>query len=230
MLRYALLRIFGAIPTLLVVIALAFLMVHAAPGGPFDADRVLSPEIEKNIARAYKLDESLPQQFVRYLDGLLHGDLGPSYRYRDYSVSELIGNALPVTLELGLLAMLLAVIAGIAAGLTAALSKNSYVDRLVTGIAMTGISVPVFVVAPVMVLVFAVYLQWLPSSGRLSHDAGLETITNFVLIDSIITGNSYAFVDGVKHLIMPVIALATIPMAIIARMTRSSMLDVLQES
>ena len=111
---------------MLLVIALAFLMVHAAPGGPFDAERVLPPEIEENIARAYNLDESLPQQFLRYLDGLVHGDLGPSYRYRDYNVSELIGNALPVTVQLGVLAMLLAVSVGIAAGLTAALSKNSY--------------------------------------------------------------------------------------------------------
>jgi oligopeptide transport system permease protein len=163
-LRYASLRIFGAIPTLLLVIALAFLMVHAAPGGPFDAERVLSPEIEANIARAYRLDESLPQQFFRYLSGLVRGDLGPSYRYRDYSVSDLIGNALPVTVQLGMLAMSLAIVVGVAAGLTAALGKNSYVDRLVTGIAMTGISVPIFVVAPLMVLVFAVYLDWLPAS------------------------------------------------------------------
>ena len=129
MLRYALLRIIGAIPTLLLVIALAFLMVHAAPGGPFDAQRVLPPEIEENIARAYNLDESLPQQFFRYLGGLVRGDLGPSYRYRDYTVAELIGNALPLSMQLGVLAMLLAIVAGVAAGLTAALSKNSFVDQ-----------------------------------------------------------------------------------------------------
>ena len=92
-------------------------------------------------------DESLPQQFFRYLGGLVRGDLGPSYLYRDYTVAELIGNAPPLSMQLGVLAMLLAIVAGIAAGLTAALSKNSFVDRLVTGIAMTGISVPVFVVA-----------------------------------------------------------------------------------
>jgi oligopeptide transport system permease protein len=200
-LRYALLRIFGAIPTLLLVIALAFLMVHAAPGGPFDAERVLPPEIEANVARAYHLDESLPQQFIRYLSGLVHGDLGPSYRYRDYSVADLIGRALPVTVQLGLLAMSLALIAGIAAGLTAALSKNSYVDRFVTGIAMTGISVPVFVVAPVLVLIFAVYLNWLPASW---------------------TGGS-----GVSRLVLPVMALALPQIAYIARLTRGSMIAVL---
>jgi oligopeptide transport system permease protein len=162
---------------------------------------VLSPEIEANIARAYKLDETLPQQFVRYLKGLLRGDLGPSYRYRDYSVSELIRNALPLTVQLGLLAILLAIIAGIAAGLTAALSKNSYLDRLVTGIAMTGISVPVFVVAPLMVLVFAVYLQWLPASW---------------------TGSG-----GISRLVLPVVALALPQIAYIARLTRASMIGVL---
>ncbi len=201
MLRYALLRIFGAIPTLLLVIAIAFLMVHAAPGGPFDNDRVLPPEIEANIARAYHLDESLPQQFARYVSGLFRGDLGPSYRYRDYSVSDLIGGALPVTVQLGMLAMALALVAGIAAGLTAALRKNSLVDRLVTGIAMTGISVPVFVVAPLMVLIFAVYLDWLPASW---------------------TGGG-----TVSRLILPVLALALPQIAYIARLTRASMIDVL---
>ena len=201
MLRYALLRIFGAIPTLVAVIALAFLMVRAAPGGPFDAARVLPPEIEQNIARAYHLDEPLPLQFVRYVDGLLHGDLGPSYRYRDQNVSTLIGNALPVSMQVGILAMLLALVAGIAAGITAALRKNTAIDRCVTGIAMSGISVPVFVVAPLMVLVFAVYLNWLPASW---------------------TGGT-----GLTRLIMPVVALALPQIAYIARLTRASMIDVL---
>ena len=201
MLRYALLRILGAIPTLLLVIALAFLMVHAAPGGPFDAERVLPPDVEANIARAYHLDESLPQQFYRYVRGLLHGDLGPSYRYRDRPVAELIGDALPVSAQLGVLAMLLAIVTGVAAGLTAALGKNSFVDRLVTGIAMTGISVPVFVVAPVMILVFAVYLNWLPASW---------------------SGGS-----GISRLILPVVALALPQIAYIARLTRGSMISVL---
>ena len=201
MLRYALLRILGAIPTLLLVILVAFLMVRAAPGGPFDAERVLSPEIEANIERAYRLDESLPRQFARYLGGLLRGDLGPSYRYRDYTVSELIGNALPVTVQLGMLAMSLAVVTGVAAGLVAALRKNSFLDRFVTGLAMTGISVPVFVVAPLMVLLFAVYLEWLPASW---------------------TGGGV-----LSRLVLPVVALALPQIAYIARLTRASMIDAL---
>ncbi|MDH3439272.1 MAG: oligopeptide transporter permease, partial [Gammaproteobacteria bacterium] len=140
MLRYALMRIIGAIPTLLLVIAIAFMMVHAAPGGPFDSERALPPEIEANIERTYHLDESLPQQFVRYVGGLWRGDFGPSYRFRDYTVGELIRGALPLSMWLGSIAMLLAVALGVSAGLFAALNRNTVVDRLITGVAMIGIS------------------------------------------------------------------------------------------
>ena len=201
MLRYALLRILGAIPTLLLVIAIAFLMVHAAPGGPFDDQRALPPDIERNIEAAYHLDEPLPQQFWRYLKGVLRGDLGPSFRYRDYTVAELIGESLPLSMRLGALAMILALVVGIAAGLVAALKKNTILDRLVTGIAMIGISVPVFVIAPLMVLTFAVVLNWLPASW---------------------TGGS-----GAGRLVMPVIALALPQIAYIARLTRASMINVM---
>ncbi len=201
MLRFALLRFLSAIPTLLLVIVLAFLMVHAAPGGPFDAERALPPEIEANIAKAYHLDEPLPQQFTRYLKGLLKGDLGPSYRYRDYTVSELIGNAIPVSLKLGVLAMALAVVVGIAAGTLSALRQNSAVDRLTMAFAMSGISIPVFVVAPLLILFFAVQLQWLPASW---------------------SGSSSGW-----RFLLPVVALALPQVAYIARLTRASMIDVL---
>ena len=202
MLRYALLRIFGAIPTLFLVVALAFLMVHAAPGGPFDAERRLPAEIEANVARAYHLDESLPEQFVRYVEGLSQGDFGPSYRYRDYTVAELIGGALPISIRLGLLAMALALVVGITAGLAAALRSNSALDRLITGLSMTGISVPIFVIAPLMVLVFAVYLRWLPAS--------------------------WAGGDGAARFVLPVIALALPQIAYIARLTRGNLIAVLK--
>ena len=201
MLRYALMRILGAIPTLLLVVAIAFLMVHAAPGGPFDSARALPPEIEENVRRAYNLDESLPQQFIRYVDGLWRGDLGPSYRYRDYTVAELISAALPLSMRLGAIAMLLAIVAGVSAGLVAALTKNRLIDRLVSGVAMIGISVPIFVIAPLMVLVFAVALGWLPASW---------------------TGGS-----GPARLLMPVVALALPQIAYIARLTRASMINVM---
>jgi oligopeptide transport system permease protein len=201
MLRFALLRLLWAIPTLLLVIVLAFLMVHAAPGGPFDAERALPPEIEANIARAYHLDEPLPQQFVRYLGGILRGDFGPSYRYRDYSVSELIGRAIPVSMKLGVLAMALAVLVGVSFGTLAALRQNSVLDRLTMGLAMTGISIPVFVIAPLFILFFAVKLQWLPASW---------------------SGSTSAW-----RFLLPVIALALPQIAYIARLTRASMIEVL---
>lgn len=201
MLRYTLLRVLGAIPTLLLVIVLAFLMVHAAPGGPFDDERALPADVEANIARAYHLDEPLPKQFIRYLSGLVQGDLGPSYRYRDYTVSELIGAAFPLSLQLGALAMALAVGVGVGAGTVAALKQDTYLDRLVMAGSMTGISIPVFVFAPVLVLLLAVKLQWLP--------AGWSSTT------------------GASRLVLPVITLALPQIAYIARLTRASMIDVL---
>ena len=131
MLRYTLLRLLGAIPTLLLVITLAFLMVHAAPGGPFDDERVLPADVAANIQAAYHLDEPLPRQFGRYLSGLIHGDLGPSYRYRDYTVAELIGSGFPVSLRIGVLAILLALLLGLSAGTVAALRRGSMLDRIV---------------------------------------------------------------------------------------------------
>ncbi len=201
MLRFTLLRFLWAIPTLLLVIVLAFLMVHAAPGGPFDAERSLPPDIEANIAKAYHLDEPLEQQFTRYLKGLLKGDFGPSYRYRDYTVAELIGAAIPVSLKLGVLAMALAVVIGTGAGTVAALRRNSLLDRLIMAFAMSGISIPVFVIAPLLILFFAVQLQWLPASW-----SGSTSGWRFLL---------------------PVIALALPQIAYIARLTRASMIDVL---
>ena len=201
MLRYTLFRIFGAIPTLLLVIALAFLMVHAAPGGPFDDERVLPADVEANIAAAYHLDDPLPKQFVRYLGGLVQGDLGPSYRYRDYTVAELIGSAFPLSLKLGAMAMALALIIGVIAGTEAALRQGTRIDRIVMGFSMTGISIPVFVIAPVLVLLFAVKLQWLPAG--------------------------WSGASGTGRYVLPVITLALPQIAYIARLTRASMIDVL---
>lgn len=201
MLRYACLRILGAIPTLLLVIAVAFLMVHAAPGGPFDSERALPPDVERNIENAYHLNEPLPAQFVRYLAGVVRGDFGPSFRYRDYTVSEIIGQAFPLSMRLGAMAMLLALLVGVSAGMFAALHKNSMPDRLISAVAMLGISVPIFVIAPLMVLVFAVSLDWLPAS--------------------------YAGSAGADRLIMPIIALALPQIAYIARLTRASMIEVM---
>ncbi len=200
MLRFALKRVLGAIPTLLVLIALAFFLIKAAPGGPFDTDRRLPPEIEANLQAAYNLDEPLYRQFGLYLGGLLKGDFGPSFQYRDYTVTELIAAGFPVSLRLGGLAMLLAFVVGVAVGTVAALKQNAFTDHAAMAAAMTGISIPNFVMAPLLVLVFAVTLKWLPAGG-------LGDWRNFVL---------------------PVVALALPQIAYIARLTRGSMIEVLR--
>ena len=191
----------GAVPTLLLVIALTFLMVHAAPGGPFDDERVLPADVEENIRRAYHLDEPLPRQFLRYVSGLLQGDLGPSYRLRDFTVGKIIGGSFPLSLRLGALAMGVAIIVGVGAGTAAALRQGTYLDRWIMAFSMTGISIPVFVIAPVLVLLFAVKLQWLP--------VGWSSTT------------------GMSRMVLPVITLALPQIAYIARLTRASMIDVL---
>jgi oligopeptide transport system permease protein len=186
---------------LLLVIVLAFLMVHAAPGGPFDDERILPADVEANISARYHLDEPLPRQFVRYMSGLLQGDLGPSYRYSGFTVSELIAEAFPYSLQLGALAMLLALLIGISTGTIAALREGTALDKVVMGFSMTGISVPVFVMAPILVLFFAVKLHWLPAGW---------------------SGES-----GVGRFVLPVITLALPQIAYIARLTRASMIEVL---
>ena len=156
MLRFALLRILSAIPTLFVVVLLAFLLVRLAPGGPFGSERVLPPHVAENIERVYHLDESLPLQFTRYLNGLLRGDLGPSYRYRGYSVSEIIAGAAPLSFRLGGMALALAIAVGSLLGAAAALRRDSLIDRLLSGFAMLGISIPLLAIA-------LAYVAWSPA-------------------------------------------------------------------
>lgn len=199
--RFALTRLLSAIPTLFFVVVLAFLLIRAAPGGPFDDERALPPETRANIEAAYRLDEPLLQQFASYVGALLQGDLGPSYRYPGYSVAELIGSAAPVSLLLGSLAFLLAVVVGVGAGVLAAVRHNTLTDRLVTGFAMTGISIPVLVIAPLLVLFFAVYLGVLPAG--------------------------WAGADGASRLLLPVVAIALPQIANITRLTRGYMIEVL---
>ncbi len=202
MLTFAIRRFLAAIPTLFILIGLAFFLIRLAPGGPFDAEKQLSPEIEANLRAAYHLDEPLYQQFGRYVGNLLHGDFGPSFQYRDFTVTELIGSGFPVSLRLGGLSMLLALLIGVSVGTVAALRQNTAVDHSVMATAMIGISIPNFVMAPLMILLFAVYLKWLPAGGL--GDGGL------------------------RNLILPVIALALPQIAFIARLTRGSMIDVLR--
>jgi oligopeptide transport system permease protein len=204
LLRYSFNRLLGAIPTLLILIALAFFMIRLAPGGPFDSERALLPEIEANLRAAYHLDESLPQQFLRYLGGLLRGDFGPSFQYRDFTVTELIATGFPVSLRLGGAAMLLALLVGVTAGSIAAWRQNSMTDHAVMATSMTGISIPNFVMAPILILVFAVYLGWLPAGGLGEGSP--------------------------RNMILPVVSLALPQIAYIARLTRGSMIEVLRSN
>ena len=178
------------------------MLVHAAPGGPFDEERVLTDAVRANIERYYKLDEPLPTQFLNYVGSVLQGDLGPSYRYRDYTVSELIAGRFPVSMQLGALAILIGIFVGVGIGTVAALRQDSVLDRLVMGVALTGISVPVFVFAPILVLAFAVKLNWLPAGWSGAPD--------------------------LSRMILPVLSLALPQIAYIARLTRASMIDVLK--
>lgn len=201
MLIYIAQRLLVAIPTLLIIVMASFFLMHGAPGGPFDGDAQLEPEVLENIRAAYDLDKPVPLQFWLYLKGLLRGDFGPSIVYKDFNVTELIAVGLPVSLKLGLSAMLLAVVLGGLGGIIAALRQNGWVDYTIMAVAMTGIALPSFVIAPLLALVFGLYLSLLPVAG---------------------------WNDGaVANMVLPVIALALPQVAIIARLMRGGMLEVL---
>jgi oligopeptide transport system permease protein len=202
MLRYTLRRLLGIVPTFLLIVAAAFFLMRAAPGGPFDEERALPAEIEANLQAAYGLDQPVTVQFARYLRGLLQGDLGPSFRMKDFTVAELIGRGLPVTFSIGAAALLLALALGIPLGLVAGLRQNGWVDHTVMGVALAGIAIPSFVVAPVLALVFGLYLGWLPVAGWEPGSAA--------------------------HMVLPVVTLALPCVAYLARLTRGSLLEVLQ--
>ena len=202
--RYSLKRLASAIPTLFIVITAAFFMMRLAPGGPFDRDRMLAPEIEANIRKAYNLDEPLMVQYGIYLSKLIRGDLGPSFKYQDYTVVELIGNGFPVSFRIGITAIALALMVGGAFGILAALRQNSLIDHAVMAVAMIGITVPNFVMAPLMTLIIGVYLRLLPVGG---YGGG-----------------------NLRNLILPTIALALPQVAYVARLTRASMIEVLRSN
>ncbi|MDP2698375.1 oligopeptide ABC transporter permease OppB [Thalassospira sp.] len=204
MILYAFRRLMIAIPTLFIVITVAFFMMRAAPGGPFDQERVLPPEIERNIKAAYDLDKPLVEQYVIYLGKILRGDFGPSIKIRDFTVAELIMAGAPASIQLGLSAIVLALVFGVGLGTYAALHQNTKTDFAVMGVAMVGIAVPNFVMAPLLSLIFGVYLSLLPTAGWGGGD--------------------------LKYKILPIIALALPQVAYIARLTRGSMVEVLHSN
>jgi oligopeptide transport system permease protein len=202
-LRHSASRLLGLIPTLLVLITIAFFLIRLAPGGPFDGEKILPPEIRANLDAKYHLDEPLIKQYFRYLGQIVTLDFGPSFQYKDWTVNELIASGFPVSLTIGGLAMLLAFILGTLIGIVAAMRQNSAVDYSIMGVAMLGISIPNFVVAPLLILLLAVYAGWLPAGG---------------------------WDWSVQRMVLPVITLALPAIAYIARLTRGSMIEVLHSN
>jgi oligopeptide transport system permease protein len=209
MAAYALRRFLGAIPTLFVIVTLAFFMMRAAPGGPFDTDRRLPPEIEANIKAAYDLDKPLLQQYAIYLGKVARGDMGPSFRNKDFTVAQLIAAGFPVSARLGLSAMTLALLLGGAMGLWAALKQNRWQDYSTMTVAMVGITIPTFVTAPVLTLLFGIY-----GVSFFGHEITLPV---------------GGWNEGaLRNMILPVTVLALPQIAIIARLMRGSMIEVLR--
>ena len=204
MLSYALRRLIGAIPTLFIIVTVAFFLIRVAPGGPFHLERPLDPQVMENLLRVYHLDKPLWQQFLLYLGNLLRGDFGPSFVYRDFSVGDLLGSGLPVSMQLGGTALLLAFVLGTTLGSLAALHQNRPGDYGVMAAAMIGITIPNFVMAPVLTLLFALTLDWLPAGGW-----GEGALANKLL---------------------PVFTLALPQIAVIARLTRGSMIEALRSN
>ena len=194
-------RIAWAIPTLLVVVTLAFFLMRAAPGGPFYLERPLDPAVMENLHRIYRLDEPVWRQYLAYIGALARGDLGPSYYWRDFTVNELFAKALPISAKLGATALALALIIGVSAGAFAASRAKSAADVAVTAAASLGVTLPNFVVAPMLQLVFALWLKMLPVGG---------------------------YGDGAaRNLVLPVIVLAAPQVAAVARFTRAAMIEAL---
>lgn len=201
MVKFILRRILEAIPTLLILITISFFMMRLAPGSPFTGERNLAPEVMANIEAKYHLNDPLYKQYLNYLAQLAQGDFGPSFKYKDYSVNDLVATAFPTSAKLGLCAFILAVVLGVSAGVIAALKQNTWIDYLVMGFAMTGVVIPSFVVAPLLVLIFAILLHWLPGGGW--------------------------YGGSPKYILLPMIALSLSYIASIARIMRGSMIEVL---
>ncbi|MGD8384642.1 MAG: oligopeptide ABC transporter permease OppB [Lysobacterales bacterium] len=203
LLRFSLQRLAWLLPTLWMLITIAFFLMRVAPGGPFDTEKTLLPEIEANLNSKYHLDESLPKQYFRYLGQVARLDFGPSFQYKDWTVNQLIAQGFPVSMTVGSLAMLLAFFSGTLLGIAAALRQNSALDYSLMGFAMLGISIPNFVIAPLLILVLAVYAGWLPAGGW-----------------------DWSF----ARMVLPVVTLALPVTAYIARLTRASMIEVLHSN
>ncbi len=204
MTKYIIRRLIGLIPTLFIVVTISFFLIRIAPGGPFDAERRPPEQVMKNIQAKFHLDDPLHVQYLRYMGDIVRGDLGPSFRYQDHDVNYYIANSLPNSLLLGFIALGMALLLGVNAGIVSALNQNSWIDYVAMAIAIIGITVPLFVIGPVLMYFFALRWDILPTSGWITGRYGWVTI------------------------IMPAVTLAMQPFATIARLSRASMLEMLR--
>jgi oligopeptide transport system permease protein len=202
LLRYAMRRLLGFLPTLFCIVTVSFFIVRLAPGGPFDQEQALPAQVRANLDRLYGLDQPLGMQYLHYLSGLAHGDFGPSFKLRDFSVGELIAQGLPLSLTLGSAAILLAILLGVPLGTAAALRRNTAADYGITTLVVVGIALPSFVTGPLFALVFGLYLHWFPVAGWEGGEP--------------------------RYLVLPVLTLALPVAAYVARITRGSLLEVLR--
>ncbi|TWI54398.1 dipeptide transport system permease protein [Pseudomonas duriflava] len=219
------------IPTFFGVTLLTFSLIRLIPGDPVEVmmgERRVDPQMHAEALHRLGLDKPLYQQYFDYLGNLAHGNLGQSLVTRD-NVWHEFTTLFPATMELALCAMIFATVLGLLAGVIAALKRGSLLDHGVMGISLTGFSMPIFWWGLILIMFFSVRLGWTPVSGRLDLLYDIEPKTGFMLIDTLLSDEEGAFVDALHHLILPSIVLGTIPLAVIARMTRSAMLEVLRE-
>lgn len=201
---YVVKRLLSAIPTLFIIVTISFFLIRLAPGGPFDLERPLEAKVMENLRKIYQLDKPLYEQYWLYLSALLRGDFGPSFFFRDFTIRELFANGLPISMRLGFSALLLALLVGGTLGVVAAFRQNQAADYAVIGLATFGITVPTFVIAPVLQIVFGLTLAWLPVGGW--NDGAL------------------------RNTVLPILTLALPQIAVIARMMRAAMIEVLRSN
>jgi len=231
MFGFLLRRIAVLIPTFIGVSIIAFSFIRLLPGDPvalLSGERVMSPERHAQISAQLGLDRSLVVQYLDYLGGVLTGDFGSSIVTKAPILDQFLA-LFPATVELSLCAMILAIIIGIPAGVIAAIKRGSFFDQSLMGVALVGYSMPIFWWGLLLIILFSGILQWTPVSGRISLMYFFPPVTGFMLIDSLLSGQKGAFISALSHLALPSIVLATIPLAAIARQTRSAMLDVPSE-
>ena len=231
MFRFVFTRLSLVVPTFIGITLLVFVLIRLIPGDPIETmagERGIDPARLAQLRKDYGLDQPVLVQYGLYLSRLVHGDLGRSIVTHEPVISE-FQTLFPATIELSVCAILFAVCLGLPAGIIAAIRRNSIFDHGVMGISLTGYSMPIFWWGLLLILLFSVQLGWTPVSGRIAVQYYIEPVTGFLLIDTLLSGDVDAFRSALSHLVLPMIVLGTVPLAVIARMTRSAMLEVLGE-